>query len=853
MKTEATRLESCQTMAMALLALFFLSGACSLVYQLIWARMLVVAFGVSTYAVSTVLTAFMAGLALGSLLFGRIVDRYGKSLLIYGLLEFGIGLFALILPVLFSGFDSIYTTLSQRTDSGTIIGLSRFGLTFFALLIPTTMMGATLPVLSKFVSGSVHGAGSGIGKLYGINTIGAAAGCMITAFIFLPNMGTLGATYVAVVGNWIVGCVALYLHKVTTRDVVAEVSVQSERANEDGSDHTLPRWISPAVLVCIGLSGFAALGYEVVWTRILNILNRTTTTQGLSVILIAFLVGISVGSWVGSKLSTRIRDSVFVFGVVEVLIGLFGFASIALIGGVPLYFTVLGDLFDISWQAELFVAAFVVTIIPTGLMGVTFPIVARIQIRRMDSIGRSVGDVYAANTIGAIIGACISGFVLIPLAGTQQTVEFLAWCNIAVGLVLISVSPLASVRVRMRALAGGGLVVAAVYFTIPGNLFVQLLEGLESDGQLLHYTEDVAGTVTVHETPGGNRALRVNGTGEVRDDFASIQTFRMLGNLPPLLHPDPNDVVVVAFGGGVTLSSVEIHQPERLSCVEIVPGVFRAARYFGKYNNHLSDRFGAPHLRLFAEDGRNYLLRTAARYDIIICDSTHPTTADSWLLYTREFYDICRQRLKQGGMMAQWVPTHGLSAEEYRTIVRTFFHVFPHSSIWLNQIYTILLATPESLEVDFNALTARMSPPAIQANLKKVELAEPLAFLSMLGLGETAIQEYVGAGEINTDARTYAGYLRDNESGLDGSAVIESLHPYLVKKSQGWLTADEQYSMQVERRLTSRERSLSGLIHMMRGKNQQARNQFNAALRNDSEEVMAKRLLKILNAKEVVR
>ena len=885
----------------ALLVLFFVSGACSLVYQLIWARMLVVVFGVGTWAVSTVLAAFMAGLALGSFGFGRLADRRGEPLRVYGLLELGIAAAALLIPAGIAGLEGVCAALSRVTgDAG--FAAARFALTFALLLAPTTLMGATLPVLSRFAVVRRSEAGQGVGRLYAANTFGAAAGCLITAFALLPHMGTWGATAAAAAGNALAGIAAVLLNRVcqgrpaaaaagdptdaakgtggaTAAGGPSESPVAGEgspgssedagtqaRAGSAGipadtggtsagpagagrpdlpGQEPLPGWVGPAVLSVIAVSGFAALGYEVVWTRLLSILNRTTTAQSLSVILVAFLLGIAAGGAAGARLSVRLRDAVLALGAAQLLIGLFGLLSTALLGGVPAYFKILGSLFGIPPLAQLFLAALVATIVPTCLMGAAFPIAGRLNVRRLDRVGRSVGDLYAANTAGAIAGALAAGFLLVPWLGTQGSVEALAWCNIAAGTALAALSPRSRPGRRLGALVLAGAAAAALHAVIPGDLFARLLSGLEAKGRLLYYSESTAGTVTVHESAGGQRSLRVNGTGEVRSDFASIQTFRMLGNLAPLLHPDPRQVAVVAFGGGVTLSSVELHRPDHLACAEVVPGVFGAAPLFGEYNNRIADRFGAGYLRLIAEDGRNHLLRTGDRYDVIICDSTHPTTADSWLLYTREFYRLCRQRLQPGGMMAQWVPSHGLSVEEYRTIVRTFSQAFPHTSLWINQVYTILLATPQPLAIDMKDLAGKLALPAIAANLGKVELAAPVAFLGTIGLDERGVAGYAGEGHVNTDRRTWAGYRQQGER-LDGSGVLDSLRPWLVTEAGGWLQAGAKELSDVEKRLRARERSMSGLVRMMRGENAEAGKLFAAALETDPGEVMALRLQRIL-------
>ena len=275
----------------------------------------------------------------------------------------------------------------------------------------------------------------------------------------------------------------------------------------------------------------------------------------------------------------------------------------------------------------------------------------------------------------------------------------------------------------------------ALTLLLPAGLFVELFHWSEPNSRLLYWDEGAGATVSVHQKQDGVRILKVNGGGEVPTDYASLQTFRLLGHLPLVLHPDPAQVLVIAFGGGITLSAAELHQPVRLDCAELVPGVPRAAPYFARYNRQIATRLDQAPIELVAEDGRNHVLRTQRQYDAIICDATHPGTADSWVLYTEEFYRLCRGRVGADGLVAQWLPLHGLAVEDYKMILRTFRAVYPHASLWLTHQYSILLGTPGALHIDYAALERKLEPLGVRVSLRSVDLGDPPSFLSALVLG----------------------------------------------------------------------------------------------------------------------
>lgn len=834
-------------MKVAVLGLFFLSGACALVYQIVWTRMLVVVFGTSVFAVSTVLTAFMGGLALGSALFGRLVDVKGKALRLYALLELGIGLFALAFPFILSGLDEVHTALYRQVqDSHYLFSLIRFLLCFVVLLVPTTLMGATLPVLCKHAAQRLAQVGWTIGGLYAVNTFGAVVGCAAAAFVLIERLGVNWTIVVVALGNLLIAALAYLLSRkeepAEERDVVVE---------EEGSEaERLPRYVGWMVLVGYGLSGFAALGYEVVWTRLLAMILQSATSQSLSTILITFLFGLGAGGVVGGWVVGRWKDSLKLFGIVEIGIGIFGLGSLAAFGVIPYLLWMLQPF--TSWGAHLvrlFVVAACVVLVPTVLMGILFPVVGRLHVRGLGRLGSRIGEVYAANTLGAIFGGFVAGFVLIPTLGTQVSLQTFAWLNVAVGMALLLVNPASLFRDRLKTLGKMAVPVVALAVLIPPRLLIDLFHWSEPHSALLYCDEAAAGTVTVHEYRDGRRLLKVNGGGEVPNDYASVQTFRLLGNLPMLLHPQPDSVLVIAFGGGITLAAVEKHRPQRIDCVEVVPGVFEGARHFARFNDGIFERLDRPPLNVIVDDGRNHVLRTERHYDVIIGDATHPGTADSWVLYTEEFYRLCQERLKENGLFAQWLPLHGLAVDDYRMILRTFQSVFPNASLWLTKNYTVVLGTPGPLRVDFGLLKRKFGLEEVKEKLDQVDLGDPIALLSTLVMDAEGMVGYVGEGRVNTDDRPYISFTDRLRRGTEGGLpVLVDLASHLGKSSSPHLREmDEQVRKMLETRGAARRHTILGEIAQEQKNRPKAVEEFRRALSIDPEERRAERALRRLS------
>ncbi len=772
--------------AWGLPALFLLSGACGLVYQVLWARMLIVVFGATLPAVSTVLSAFMAGLAIGSFCFGRRIDRVRRPLFVFAALEAGIGLFAFLFPHLL-GASGWLAEADWTGRHPAAFAAVRFALAFGLLLVPTAAMGATLPVISRSAVRRFSRLGSGVGLLYAANTLGAVAGVAGVTFYLMEELGLRGSSYAVGVVNLLVASLACLIGRGVLRGPGAEEAADSRELASDPAPETppgesrtgvpepapqprppeaaevlpLPPLALKAVLIGFALQGFAALAYEVAWVRLFIVAFSANTHYEFSIVLMAFLLGLSLGSFLCGLLLDRRRDLLSMFGGFQIAVGLMGIASVALFAAASGW---VGEIQGAStwwrYRGGIFAMSFGIMLVPTLLMGASFPVVSRIWTRSFRQVGRGVGDVNAANSLGAFAGSLAAGLLLIPLFGTEGTFRLLGVLNVLVGIAVIAVNPLLRPGRKLGTLALAAAAAAAVILASPGEVMRELSRPSQPGSSLLYYEEGAEGIITVTGKRDGYRKMLLNGGGQVPSEYGSFQLFRLLGHLPMLLHPDPRDVLVVALGGGIALGAVAQHDADRIQCVELVPEVVEAARQeFGPYNHRILERLGDYPIELIVDDGRNFMLRTGGRYDVITGDATHPTSTDSWLLYTREFYELCRSRLKPGGILVQWLPFHGLPVADFKTILRTFQSVFPHASLWRTNNYAIMVGTLDPLSISYSRLREKYASPRVRESLEEVDLDLPFAVLGCFFFGSDAFRRYVGEGPLNTDDHPHLSFV----------------------------------------------------------------------------------------------
>lgn len=785
MPTEHDGWSAPRAIAPVLLLIFFLSGAAGLIYEVVWTRWLTLVFGTTVYAYSVVLSAFMAGLALGSLGWGRWADRHRQPLKAYAALELGIAVFALLLPGLIRGLESVYLAvyhpLSDRLPSlvqggSSLLSLFRFAVAFLVLLVPTTLMGGTLPVMTKVLARREDIIGATAGRLYFANTLGAVLGAFSSGYLLIQLLGVQATSHVAVLFNLLAAGGAFVIARRYPSLAVPSQAEAAEPAPAVPAPTVSPadryRWIAPVY----ALSGFTALAYEVLWTRILS-LYLGNTTYAFSIMLSTFLCGIALGSAMASRAADRLKEPALRFALLEILIGLLAACSLALVPSYDLLFEGVQLQLNLSgWSRELgkgVFFSFLLMFIPTVLFGATFPLAARIYTRRLSVLGRDLGNIYAANTFGAIFGSLGAGFVLIPLLGIQKSVIALALLNLALGLFVLFRLP-AQRFLRKAFLTGAALLLLALAVSQVAldRPLVLSVSGIYREGdRMLFYEDEPDSTVVVLEGHDGVRRLYSNRNVAAEDSRWDLPSHKLIAHIPLLLHPEPRETLVIGFGMGCTSDSITRYGAH-VDAVEISRGVIEANRFFTHANHHVLDGTGVT---LYLNDGRNFVLSAQKKYDMICSGIIHPiVSTGSAHFYSTDFYRLCTRILSPQGVMSQWVPLHGLAPEDFLIIVRSFLEVFPHTTLWskCTNNFILLVGTVEPVEIDFAEFCRRIAQPRIAADLAEFDMNDPYALLDTFTMDEATVAEYVGPGQVHTDDRPYVEFSR-------GGPATQTVYPSL--------------------------------------------------------------------------
>jgi spermidine synthase len=586
-------------------------------------------------------------------------------------------------------------------------------------------MGGTFAVIGKHVIQHGQRLGRDTAFLYGVNTAGAVLGAGLSGFFLIKAFGHNGAFFLASLLNILTGLVAMGLEK--WRGPYPEKRQTGISPTPPGPVHASSIQISLGLLG-LAVSGFCALAYEVFWTRLL-ILMVDNSVYSFTIILVAFLLGIAIGSLASAPLIKWLKNPLLIFALLEMGIGLSAFFFPFAVHPKPVGASV-------PYYVFLIQKVFLMVLVPTILMGMTLPLMARIYQSREQGVGRNLGTVYAVNTVGGVLGAAGAGFVLIPLVGFQKSLVLLPALNLAIGgLILMSL-----LKRVPRIWAGAGFVVLLILgiWLTPHDLVQKRYAQLEPRSRLIFYKEGLAATAAIFQRPDGAKVLYLNGIPEVRTDLNSVRTFRLMGALPTLLHENPQKALIITFGAGITTGTVAISS-DRVDCVELVGAAREIAQHFSRENNGIMKR---DKIHLHINDARHYLLTTPMRYDLIVADATHPRSYDSWILFTKEFYELVRKRLESDGIFCQWIPLHGMDLKQYMAIVHTFFAAYPHTSIWtIGEEYSLLIGTPETLQIDFTRFVKKMLNKEMRHDLMKVGLENPFRFLSHFTVGEKGVEK----------------------------------------------------------------------------------------------------------------
>ena len=660
------------TRTLIIFLLFFLSGFTALVYQVLWMKELGLLFGNTVHAAATTLSTFFFGLMAGSYFFGKAIKNYQNHIKVYALLELGIALTALFYFLLLTFFHAIYQSVFNLFGAGSMgLLLVKFCMAVVILSPAAFFMGGTFPVMSHYLVKNKYQQGKITSALYATNTLGAMVGAFLAGF-YLPVLFGFNGSYVfAVCITSLVAAIAWYLARLEPLPVTSSVS-GAQPATTDIQAGSYPY----ALLILISfLSGFCTIGLEVIWTRMFaQVLQNSVYT--FSMILVIFLLAISLGAWLTHIMIRIFKNPTVLLYVCILLSALTVMSTPTLFMSMTNNLTYIGG--DESWLGyvvAIFTTGAVVILLPGILTGTLFPLVLKLAEPYSDNVGKTVGQLTAVNTLGAILGSVIAGFILFGVLGLWNSIGFFAAVYAALLLLItVKIKPLNKVYTYVVSL----LAIVSVVYLVQQSEKLPVVFVDETKEKLVEIWEGNYGTTAVINR-GGTLKLKVNNYytlgGVPSLGFEERQT-----QIPVLLHPEPDKVFYLGMGAGVTAGASLLYPVKEVLVAELVPEAMLAARkHFAKF---LYGLFDDERVSIFVEDGRNFLSGTKNNYDLIISDLFIPWKAGSGTLYTKEHYQTVLDRLEADGLFVQWMPMYQVSEQEFGIVVRTMLEVFPQVTLW---------------------------------------------------------------------------------------------------------------------------------------------------------------------------
>jgi spermidine synthase len=755
-----------------LLILFFGSGVCALVYQVMWLRLLALVFGVTVYAASTVLAGFMAGLGIGSFAAGRLATRITRPLAAFGIAEALVGITAFASPVVLDALTQVWISVHPSLpDSLAVVTIIRFVVAFLVLIVPTSLMGATLPLVIKSAVAREDRIGGRIGLLYAINTTGAIVGALVAGFYLISEVGVALSFRWAAIGNIAIGIVALAAAYAMPPQA-ARLPHAPHPPHQPDQPDSLTSGARQIVLWTFFVSGVMSLALEIIWFRMLVVFLRPTA-YAFTIMLACVLAGIALGSALAAPVLRRRGHWLPALAVIQALVGVAAVLSFNALtrsqAAIDVATPWLAAMGMNTYLAPL-VASSLIAMLPTMLLlGVAFPIGLSLWAGddTSDDTSRRVGAFYSLNVFGAILGSVVAGFVLLPAIGTRSSLIVvsalattssmaLAWSQRGrrpgFAYAVTGLAPLAF---------GAGAVLAVDPFDVAFARF-------HRNETLVWREEGVQTTVAVHDRAGDApmRIMYLDGNHQANNSAATAFVHHRIGALPVMLHQAPTTALVVGLGGGATPGAVARHQVA-VDVVELSAAVVAGSAFFKDINFDLLSR---PNVRLRVDDGRNFLMMGRKKYDVITADIILPRHAGAGALYSKEYYELVRDSLAKGGLVMQW--NGGDSMTEYKLLMRTFLSVFPHTTLWGDGSLMLGSMTPFTLSQ--SAYEARRAGfelfPWDLPTLKRIYVA-----------GTDEIRAFVGDGPILTDDRPVIEYFlslpeNDEAGGYTGKlGVFEKL------------------------------------------------------------------------------
>jgi spermidine synthase len=744
---------------------FFVSGACGLIYEVVWSRMMMLIFGRTTLAVGTVLAAFMLGLALGSYALGKYADRSRSPLRLYAMYEIGAGVTAFIASFLLIRITPVYVWVHATFGEYPLaFAVIRFSIAFALLITPTVLMGATLPILSRVVVKRLSRVGQELGLLYAINTVGAVAGSLAAGFYLIGHFGLHGAIDVAVLGNLTVGISAwLASPYLGPANIPATISLSQIPTAKFQVADTQTKRTYRIVLWAFALSGLASFTYEIFWTRSLVFLLGNTT-YAFTLMLTAFLLGIALGGYGVRFLADRIKNPLRLFAAIEILIGALSAVALPLLFFIVKSEAVHSFIVRFSGHLELlalsnFVIALSFMLLPATLIGATLPLMGRIFVSDLQSTGTTIGRIYAVNTLGNVVGALLPGLLIMPLMGIQKGILLMAALNIGLGVVLV-LSQWKHVMAAVAATSCALLVIAIAFVRLPIS-FQFPSEYQKPRDEVLFYREGGLVTTKVWVSADtGYKMISVDGI-NIGGTSDSDYKQQILAHLPKLLLKSYRSELSIGLGSGILMGESARHSSlKKIAAVEISQGVVAGARYFSDENfNILND----PRAVIIVDDVVDFLETATEQYDIISADEkTAGKYASNSFSYSKEYYALLRRKLAPGGLVVQWMPTD-LPLSQYALAVRTFLDQFPHVQLWyfppvasFTMTNTFLVGSNERIDIDPSWMRQALeTDPGSFQGIRKYGLTTAEAVLAHFVGSEDTLRRAIPPGPINTFEKPY--------------------------------------------------------------------------------------------------
>jgi spermidine synthase len=757
-----------------LFAVLFFSGVSALIYQIVWIRKFGLVFGVDVFTMATVLSAFMGGLAIGSLIFGRLVDKVKSPLSLFMLLEFGIGLFAILFPFTFRGLINLYTPIIQKFGLSSYSGqIVKFLFSFVYLLIPTILMGGTLPVIFKFFVRQLGNLGWHVSNLFAINNLGAVIGCFFAGFILIKTFGLTTSLHIAACINFI-NAVAVFLvfKSISGQTVVAGNS--DNALNIADESNKLPKPLLRLVLWVFAIEGFTTLAFEVIWTRIFTGFSYDKTTYFYSVIVLGFIFGLSLGSFVISRRVDKSKNLVTMLAILEILIGLISLALLIMFSRISLILNLHRTVFD-PWLKIIgkeYLIFFLILIIPATLTGMIYPIVSKLYADNIEKLGKRMGMVGFLDTIGSVLGSFVAGFILIPVLGVVMSFITIVVLNVILGVLLISANRLLNEKLKIILLSVTVVLSSALFLKAPAKKYFSWWDKSRYEiwtnfvEKILFYYEGVDATVTLRQYH-NYVGLNINGHNTAYTSVKDQIVNRMLGYVPYMVNAHPKRALIIGFGLGFTVESLVQPDIDTVDVAEISPGVIKSGLTLNSWNDAVLRH---PKVHTYIEDGRELLFRSKAKYDIITSNAIHPRLSNN--IYTQDFYKLCSDRMNKGGIMCQWAPPNWLNEREFKAQVKAFINAFNYSQLWyINEYTIILIGSSEPINIDYQLICERFKTEKVKSDLKNIEMTEPCEFASQFSMEKKELVEYCKDTPSNTDDYPLVEFSKTVNLAPDTSAL----------------------------------------------------------------------------------